>query len=234
MAEIRASGTWGSALTSDEFAVIRSVGFEPVGQVLGARRLQHRLYRRLQTAQGPGDRTGTVCRLARSPSVGPRRLRVVRPAGPGDVRGAAQGPGPDDGRVRRACVTVVVGRPADDRVVPGRRPGVQGHRHRHPRARRPAGVRRDQAHHKGAVRAPFTSDLTGQDFAKLIMKGWVPAGWPSAISIGSRHDDWLTVGQTRWDRETPRLSATPSSSTTPGMTPGSSWRRTCGGSGPKA
>ena len=36
MAEIRRSGTWGSALTSDEFAAIRSVGFEAVGQVLGA------------------------------------------------------------------------------------------------------------------------------------------------------------------------------------------------------
>ena len=36
MAEIRGSGTWGSALTTDEFAAIRSVGFEPVGQVLGA------------------------------------------------------------------------------------------------------------------------------------------------------------------------------------------------------
>src|ERR1700744_411468 len=36
MAEIRRSGPWGSALTSDEFAAIRSVGFEPVGQVLGA------------------------------------------------------------------------------------------------------------------------------------------------------------------------------------------------------
>src|ERR1700760_4437625 len=36
MAEIRASGTWGSSLTSDEFAVIRSAGFEAVGQVLGA------------------------------------------------------------------------------------------------------------------------------------------------------------------------------------------------------
>ena len=36
MAEIRRSGTWGSALTTDEFAAIRSVGFEPVGQVLGA------------------------------------------------------------------------------------------------------------------------------------------------------------------------------------------------------
>ena len=36
MAGIRASGTWGSSLTSGEFAAIRSVGFEPVGQVFGA------------------------------------------------------------------------------------------------------------------------------------------------------------------------------------------------------
>ena len=36
MAEIRHSGTWGSALSTDEFAAIRSAGFEPVGQVLGA------------------------------------------------------------------------------------------------------------------------------------------------------------------------------------------------------
>jgi hypothetical protein len=36
MAEIRCSGTWGSALSADEFAAIRSVGFEPVGQVFGA------------------------------------------------------------------------------------------------------------------------------------------------------------------------------------------------------
>ena len=38
MAQIRSSGTWGSALTSDEFAAIRSVGFEPVGQVFGSQR----------------------------------------------------------------------------------------------------------------------------------------------------------------------------------------------------
>jgi uncharacterized protein YbjQ (UPF0145 family) len=50
----------------------------------------------------------------------------------------------------------------------------------------------------GHRRTPFTSDLSGQEFAKLIMKGWVPAGLALGISIGSRHDDWLTVGQTRW------------------------------------
>ncbi len=36
MKEIRASGTWSSALSTDEFAAIRSTGFAPVGQVLGA------------------------------------------------------------------------------------------------------------------------------------------------------------------------------------------------------
>ena len=36
MAELRSSSTWGSVLTAEEFAAIRSVGFEPVGQVFGA------------------------------------------------------------------------------------------------------------------------------------------------------------------------------------------------------
>ncbi|MGA3154001.1 MAG: hypothetical protein ACLPN6_01570 [Streptosporangiaceae bacterium] len=36
MAEIAGSGTWGSALSTDEFAAIRSAGLEPAGQVLGA------------------------------------------------------------------------------------------------------------------------------------------------------------------------------------------------------
>ncbi len=45
---------------------------------------------------------------------------------------------------------------------------------------------------------PFTSDLSGQDFAKLIMTGWVPAGLVLGLSIGSRHDDQPTARQTRW------------------------------------
>ena len=40
--------------------------------------------------------------------------------------------------------------------------------------------------------------LSGQGFAKLILAGWVPAGLVLGISIGSRHDDWMTVTQTRW------------------------------------
>jgi len=48
------------------------------------------------------------------------------------------------------------------------------------------------------LRHTFTSDLSGQDFAKLVMKGWMPAGLVLGISIAARHDDWMTVGQTRW------------------------------------
>jgi uncharacterized protein YbjQ (UPF0145 family) len=40
--------------------------------------------------------------------------------------------------------------------------------------------------------------MSGQDFAKLIMTGWVPAGLALGISIGSRHDDWTISRQTRW------------------------------------
>ena len=40
--------------------------------------------------------------------------------------------------------------------------------------------------------------MSGQDFAKLIMTGWVPVGLVLGISIGSRHDDRKTARQARW------------------------------------
>jgi uncharacterized protein YbjQ (UPF0145 family) len=56
---------------------------------------------------------------------------------------------------------------------------------------RPAGAAHGQ-------RAPFTCDVSGQDFAKLITARWVPAGLALGISIGSRHDDRELAGQARW------------------------------------
>ena len=41
--------------------------------------------------------------------------------------------------------------------------------------------------------APFTSDLSGQDFAKLIMAGWVPVGLVLGVAIGASH----TTGRPR-------------------------------------
>ncbi len=39
---------------------------------------------------------------------------------------------------------------------------------------------------------PFSTGLAGQDVAKLMQRGWVPAAIVVAVSIGIRHDDWTT------------------------------------------
>ena len=51
---------------------------------------------------------------------------------------------------------------------------------------------------RGAQRParPFTTDLSGQDVAKLLTAGWVPAGIAYGISVAIRHDDWQTQAQT--------------------------------------
>jgi len=50
---------------------------------------------------------------------------------------------------------------------------------------------------RGAQRPaqPFTTDLSGQDVAKLLTAGWVPAGVAFGISVAVRHDDWQTQRQ---------------------------------------
>jgi uncharacterized protein YbjQ (UPF0145 family) len=198
MAEIRRSGTWGSALTSDEFAAIRSVGFEPAGQVLGAC-VYNIGYTGGYACPGgwgswgygnvlPARTTTQVSSRAGSGSFAPlvqamyeaRHKALDRMAAECDGLGGhgvvgvrlTIGSFPAGGLEFKAIGTAV------------RAPGAP-----------PVST---WAHHGSHPRQPFTSDLSGQDFAKLIMKGWVPAGLALGISIGSRHDDWLTVGQTRW------------------------------------
>jgi uncharacterized protein YbjQ (UPF0145 family) len=196
LAEIRASGTWGSALTTDEFTAIRSTGFEPVGQVLGAcvYSIGYTGGYACPGAWGtwgygaPVRSTTQVSSRGGYGSYGPlvkalyeaRRKALDRMTAECEELGGhgvvgvrlTIGPFPAGGLEFKAIGTAI--------RAPGVGPmstwaGRRGHRHR-----------------------PFTSDLSGQDFSKLIMKGWVPAGLALGISIGSRHDDWLTVGQTRW------------------------------------
>jgi uncharacterized protein YbjQ (UPF0145 family) len=50
----------------------------------------------------------------------------------------------------------------------------------------------------GGPRALFTCAASGQEFAKLIMAGWVPVGLALGLSIGSRHDGRATARQARW------------------------------------
>jgi uncharacterized protein YbjQ (UPF0145 family) len=187
MAEIRTSGTWGSALSTEEFAAIRSAGFEPVGQVLGAA-VYNIGFSGGYNCPGAWSGFGSYAQAYRSVtqvsgrggygSFGPltqamydaRHLAINRMVtecaelGGHGIVGVSLNIGsfPAGGLEFKAIGTAV--------RAPGSAP----------------------------LKQPFSSDLSGQDFAKLLSSGWVPAGLALGISVGARHDDWLTVGQTRW------------------------------------
>jgi uncharacterized protein YbjQ (UPF0145 family) len=190
LAEIRASGTWGSALTTDEFAAIKSVGFEPAGQVLGAA-----VYNIGYRGYGcPSFTTfGTYNRLAYS---GWRPgLTAVSSSGSGSAYG------PLVATLYNARRTAIGRMTAECAQLGGH--GVVGVRLTI--GSFPAGGLEFKAigtavRAAGAppLRQPFTSDLSGQDFAKLINDGTAPVGLVLGISIGARHDDWTTRSQTRW------------------------------------
>jgi uncharacterized protein YbjQ (UPF0145 family) len=187
MDEIRTSGTWGSALSIEEFAAIRSAGFEPVGQVLGAA-VYNIGFSGGYNCPGAWSGFGSYAQAYRSVtqvsgrggygSFGPltqamydaRHLAINRMVtecaelGGHGIVGVSLtiGSFPAGGLEFKAIGTAV----------------------------RSAGA--------PPLKQPFSSDLSGQDFAKLLSSGWVPAGLALGISVGARHDDWLTVGQTRW------------------------------------
>lgn len=56
-------------------------------------------------------------------------------------------------------------------------------------------VRARSRHRPGRV---FTTDLAGQDVAKLMQAGWVPCAMAYGISVAVRHDDWTTQRQSSW------------------------------------
>ncbi len=194
LAEIKSSGTWGSALSTPEFTAIKSVGFEPVGQVLGA------------AVFNIGYAGGDVCPTygsrdtGGSSGVGGRRytpavFTVVSGAGSASAYGPLvnalyEARRRAIGRMSAECAALgghgVVG--VSLTIGPFSGGGVE-FRATGTAIRAPGGIRLNE---------PFTSDLTGQEFAKLIMAGSVPVSLVLGISIGVRHDDWLTAGQSRW------------------------------------
>jgi uncharacterized protein YbjQ (UPF0145 family) len=187
MAEIRGSGTWGSALSADEFAAIRSTGFEPAGQVLGA------------AVYNIGYTGGYACPGAWAGYGG----MVTPTRGVTSVSGSsgtgAFGPMVATlyearrkalSRMEEECEELGGHGVVGVRLTIGAFPAGGLEFKAIGTAIRAPGGRK--------LRTPFTSALSGQDFAKLILAGWVPAGLALGISIGSRHDDWMTVSQTRW------------------------------------
>jgi uncharacterized protein YbjQ (UPF0145 family) len=187
MAEIRSAGTWGSALSADEFAAIRSVGFEPVGQVFGA------------AVYSAGSASGSSCP---GPRGSPGDLTQTRSAIYVSGQGGRGSFAPLVQAMNQARHTAIDRMTAECAACGGY--GVVGVRLS--RGSFVLGgleftaigtaVRAPDA--ADGPRTPFTSGLSGQDFAKLIMAGWVPAGLVSGISIGLRHDDRTTTRQTRW------------------------------------
>jgi uncharacterized protein YbjQ (UPF0145 family) len=186
MAALRSSGTWGSALTADEFAAIRSVGFEPVGQVFGA------------AVYAAGAASGYGCPGAPGSHADGS---PPRPATQVSGRGGAGSFGPLVQAMDQARHTAV-----DRMITECAQLGGHGVVGVHVSRGTFLGgtqftvigtaVRAPGAAHGRS--APFTSDLSGQDFAKLITAGWVPVGLVLGISIGSRHDDRGTTRQARW------------------------------------
>jgi uncharacterized protein YbjQ (UPF0145 family) len=190
-AEIRSSGTWGSALSADEFTAIKSTGFEPVGQVLGAA-----VYN-IGYAGGYGCPAYASFGTGRMSAYTGPYTSVTSTSGGGTfgsyaplVRTMYEARRQAIGRMTAECAALgghgVVG---VELTIGGFPAGGLEFKAIGTAVRAPGGV---------PLREPFTSDLSGQDFTKLIMAGWVPVGLVLGISVGARHDDWLTVNQTRW------------------------------------
>ena len=200
LAEQRETRSWGSTLAVNEFAAISKVGFQPVGQVLGA------------AVYNIGDAGDEECPYGvtvyrregiptyRSPGGGPRLVQApVAPTGAAAIGSARplvsvlyQARRAAIRRMTTECtalgglgvigVRLEVGPFGDDEdILEFRALGTA--------IRAPGVVSRAE---------PFASDLSGQDFTKLVGHGWIPVGLALGVAVGYRHDDWLTKGQTRW------------------------------------
>ncbi len=190
MAEIKASGTWGSALSADEFTAIKGVGFEPVGQVLGAA-----VYNLGYTGRYGCPSYGAFGSYSRMMPGWQQGFTVVSSGGGSAIYGPLvqtlyRARRDALGRMAAECTALgghgVVGVSLTFGPFPA---GGLEFKAIGTAVRAPGGVPLPQ---------PFTSDLSGQDFAKLISDGVVPVGLALGISIGTRHDDWATRVQSRW------------------------------------
>jgi uncharacterized protein YbjQ (UPF0145 family) len=187
MAALRSSGTWGSALTADEFAAIRGAGFEPVGQVFGA------------AVYSTGTASGYGCPGA------PGSSGDGSPSGPATAVSGAGGAGsfaPLVQTMDQARHTAVDRMMAECAELGGHGVvGVRVARGMFPLGGQQFTVIGTAVRAPGAAPGPpvpFTCDLSGQDFAKLVTAGWVPVGLVLGVSVGSRHDDRDTTRQARW------------------------------------
>ncbi len=183
----RAGGTWGSALTSQEFAAVRGVGFEPAGQVFGAAVYAAGDAREYSCPGAPGSSAGRTSARPATQVSGQRDPGSFGPL----VEAMYQARRAAIDRITAECAALGGHGVVGVRLTLGSFPlGGLEFRAIGTAVRAPGAA--------DGLRVPFTSDVSGQDFAKLIIAGWVPAGLTLGISIGSRHDDRATARQARW------------------------------------
>jgi uncharacterized protein YbjQ (UPF0145 family) len=197
MAEIKASGTWGSALSVSEFAAIKSVGFEPVGQVLGAA---------VYKIGFEGDHVCPTYRV-QTEATAVNLRRAAYTAVSGRVRGRRVNSFTPLLNAHYAARRAAISRMATECAELGGHgvvgvtltvspfPGGSLEFRAIGTAVRAPGVK--------PIRRHFISELSGQEFATLLTAGFMPVGIALGISIGVRHDDIKTVDQVAgwWNTE---------------------------------
>ncbi|MGP3683501.1 heavy metal-binding domain-containing protein [Streptomyces sp. IBSNAI002] len=175
-----AGRTWDSALSSEEFAAVKGAGFDPVGQVLGTA-VFNVGYSGVRGCPGAWStsvpRAAAPAALPPSANVqtvralyGARRLALARAA---EECRALGGDGIVGVHLR------IGGFPAGGVEFTALGTAVRARSRIRPRI-------------------PFTSHLSGLDFAALLSAGWVPTGLAFGIALATRHDDWRTSRRIRW------------------------------------
>jgi uncharacterized protein YbjQ (UPF0145 family) len=187
IAELAGRGaTWGSTLSVNAFAAVRSVGFAPVGQVFGAAVFP-------LTAAAAVGCPGTIAHfLVRDAT--PRVTDV-----PGPAARIAQAL--DDGyrtgidRMTGECSDLGGHGIVDVALQVTETPGDS-----FTAATVEFKVIGTAVRAKGCppLSRPFTTELSGPDFARLLVVGWVPAGIALGISVAGLHDTLVTTSSGPW------------------------------------
>jgi uncharacterized protein YbjQ (UPF0145 family) len=169
---------WGSLLSTPDFAALSSVGFSPVGHVLGVAVVHLGYVSRGGKCSSMGTYTSRTD-LASAQS-GPFNLLLRKRYG---ARHRALSRAIEQCRALGA--DGVVGMTLTIRPFPagGTEFSVQGTAVRADAELRPA--------------TPFTSHLSAPEFARLLRGGWVPTALVFGIALGARHDDVRTRSQMR-------------------------------------
>lgn len=173
-------------LTCQELAAVGSVGFTPVGQVFGA------------AVYAAGSASGSICPGAAGAPGGempvPSAAQVPGQGAPGGfgplVEAMYQARRAAVDRMAAECAALGGHGVVGVRLSPGPL-GLGGLEFT------AAGTAVRAAGAAAGLRLPFTCGVPGQDFARLVIAGWVPAGLVLGIAIGARHDDRTTTRQAR-------------------------------------